>query len=96
MCRASIGPGVGRLLRGGWSDRRRGLELQEAGIGLQVAFLVLVAIRPRTSSWELLVELAHQLRIGLDEAVARVAAQFAMPKVKSADAAAAGGGVRGV
>ena len=32
----------------------------------------------------------------LDEAFAKVAAQFVMPKVKSADAAAAGGGVRGM
>ena len=33
---------------------------------------------------------------GLDAAFAAVAAQFVMPKVKSADAAASGGGVRGV
>ena len=33
---------------------------------------------------------------GLDEAFAAVAAQFVMPKVKSADAAASGGGARGV
>ena len=32
----------------------------------------------------------------LDEAFAKVASQFVMPKVKSADAAAAGGGTRGV
>ena len=33
---------------------------------------------------------------GLDAAFAAVAAQFVMPKVKSADAAASGGGARGV
>jgi len=33
---------------------------------------------------------------GLDEAFARVAAQFVLPTVKSADAAASGGGARGV
>ena len=33
---------------------------------------------------------------GLDAAFAAVAAQFVMPKVKSADAASSGGGVRGV
>jgi len=33
---------------------------------------------------------------GLDAAFAKVAAQFVMPKVKSADAAASGGGARGV
>ena len=32
---------------------------------------------------------------GLDDAFAAVAAQFVMPKVKSADAAAAGGGALG-
>ena len=32
----------------------------------------------------------------LDAAFAAVAAQFVMPKVKSADAAASGGGARGV
>jgi Mg-chelatase subunit ChlD len=39
---------------------------------------------------------ANDAGAGLDEAFAKVAAQFAMPKVKSADAAAAGGGTRGV
>ena len=33
---------------------------------------------------------------GLDAAFAEVAAQFVMPKVKSADAASSGGGARGV
>ena len=39
---------------------------------------------------------ANDAGAGLDEAFAAVAAQFAMPKVKSADAAASGGGARGV
>ena len=39
---------------------------------------------------------ANDAGAGLDEAFAKVAAQFVMPKVKSADAAAAGGGTRGV
>jgi hypothetical protein len=33
---------------------------------------------------------------GLDKAFAKVASQFVMPTVKSADAASSGGGVRGV
>merc|ERR550514_481493 len=39
---------------------------------------------------------AEDAGAALDEAFAKVAAQFVMPKVKSADAAAAGGGTRGV
>jgi hypothetical protein len=39
---------------------------------------------------------AEDAGAGLDAAFAQVAAQFAMPTVKSADAAAAGGGARGV
>lgn len=39
---------------------------------------------------------ANDAGAALDAAFAAVAAQFVMPKVKSADAAASGGGVRGV
>ena len=39
---------------------------------------------------------ANDAGAALDAAFAKVAAQFVMPKVKSADAAAAGGGTRGV
>ena len=39
---------------------------------------------------------ANDAGAALDDAFSKVAAQFVMPKVKSADAAAAGGGTRGV
>ena len=90
----------------GWFEEREQL-LTMARVGLWVLTVLIIGLQVDDRTRGVCEQLAgcspggmyiHAADAGkaLDEAFAKVASQFVMPKVKSADAAAAGGGTRGV